>query len=48
MFFEIVALLGVLLLPMVRLVIGIVALRRCDSCDVPEVVKALAFGKRGK
>lgn len=46
MFFEIVALLGIVLLPMVRLVIGIIALRRCDSGDVPEVVKALAFGKK--
>ncbi|MEV5145506.1 hypothetical protein [Streptomyces sp. NPDC052727] len=46
MLFEIVALLGIVLLPMVRLVIGIVALRRCDSRDVPEVVKALAFGKK--
>ncbi|MFF3516310.1 hypothetical protein [Streptomyces sp. NPDC002573] len=30
-----------------RLVIGLVALRRCDSRDVPQVVKAtLAFDKK--
>ncbi|MEV5402628.1 hypothetical protein [Streptomyces albidoflavus] len=46
MFFEIAALLGAVLYPMVRLVIGVVALHRCDSRDVPEVVKALAFGKQ--
>ncbi|MGW2838121.1 hypothetical protein ACWCWD_10030 [Streptomyces sp. NPDC001493] len=46
MLFEIAAILGVILHPVVRLVIGVVALCRCDSHDVPEVVKALAFGKK--
>ncbi|MBQ0847719.1 hypothetical protein J8N05_05755 [Streptomyces sp. BH-SS-21] len=48
MLFEIAILLGFVVPPLVRLTIGLVALRRCDSGDVPDVVKALAVGKKIK
>ena len=46
MLFAIISILGVVLLALVRLTIGLVALHRCDSRDVPKVVKALAFDKK--
>ncbi len=48
MLLEITILLGLVVPPLVRLTIGLVALRKCDSRDVPEVVKALAVNKKIK
>jgi hypothetical protein len=44
-FFSVILFLGIVCFPLVFLVLGLVALLRCEREDVPKVVQALHFDK---